>query len=170
MRGEKMSESREGLEAELLGGTLMWGDKKTGKPIFELKRKDMKHYGGEGCYYIFKVHERNFSSEEDRNEFFALGLPMVKRLAGGLGLALYDLDELNERSPEAILRLRERGVDCETRQVDVKIEVFDHGSGRLQVLVHNEIMYHGRFYFLYFFSPARIGTLSQFSGDTKGQV
>ncbi|KKK65361.1 hypothetical protein LCGC14_2974910, partial [marine sediment metagenome] len=31
----------------------------------------MANYGREGIYYIFKVYERNFSSEERKNEFYA---------------------------------------------------------------------------------------------------
>ena len=124
----------DGLLAQFRGGRLSWTDPDTGKPIFELKKKDMANYGREGIYYIFKVYERNFSSEERKNEFYALGFSFIKHMAGRMELPLYDFDEITERSQEAMIKLRREGVDIESKQVDVEIEVMDHGTGEIHDL------------------------------------
>jgi len=134
MSEDDYSEVYDGLFARFTGGRLSWADPDTGKPIFEMKKKDMADYGSEEIYYIFKVYERNFSSEEKRNEFLTSILPVLKSMAGQMEIPLYDFDEITERANEATHRLRREGIDMESRQVDTKIEVMDHGSGRLQSL------------------------------------
>ncbi len=131
---EDDTEIYDGLTARFIGGRLSWGDPDTGKPIFALKKKDMADYGGEGVYYIFKVYEQNFSSKERRNEFFALGFPFIKALSGRMKIPLYEFDEITERSQEAMVKLLREGVDIESKQVDVKIEVMNHGTGTLHTL------------------------------------
>ncbi len=124
----------DGLLAQFRGGRLSWADPDTGKPIFELQKKDMANYGREGIYYIFKVYARNFPSEARKNEFYAVGFSFIKYMAGRMELPLYDFDEITERSHEAMIKLRREGVDIESKQVDVKVEVMDHGTGEIHDL------------------------------------
>ncbi len=124
----------DGLLAQVRGGRLSWADPDTGKPIFELKKKDMANYGREGIYYLFKVYERNFPSEEKKNEFYALGFSVIKYIAGRMKIPLYDFDEITERSQEAVIKLQRKGVDIESKQVDVEIKVMDHGTGDIRTL------------------------------------
>ena len=131
---EDDTEIYDGLFAKFMGGRLSWDDPDTGKTIFELKKKDMADYGGEGVYYIFKVYEQNFSSKEKMNEFFTLGFTFIKFIAGRMKIPLYDFDEITERSTEAMIKLLRKDADIESKQVDVKIEVMDHGTGTLHTL------------------------------------
>jgi len=131
---EDDTEIYDGLFARFMGGRLSWGDPDTGKPIFELKKKDMADYGGEGVYYIFKVYEQNFSSEEKMKEFFTLGFTFIKFLSGKMKIPLYDFDEITERSQEAMIKLMREEADIESKQIDVKIEVMDHGTENLHTL------------------------------------
>lgn len=131
---EDDTEIYDGLFAKFMGGRLSWDDPDTGKTIFELKKKDMADYGGEGVYYIFKVYEQNFSSKEKMNEFFTLGFTFIKFIAGRMKIPLYDFDEITERSTEAMIKLMREEADIESKQVDVKIEVMDHGTGTLHTL------------------------------------
>lgn len=131
---EADTEIYDGLFARFLGGQLSLGDPDTGKPIFELKKKDMSDYGGEGFYYIFKVYEQNMSSEEIKRKIIDVGLPVIIALAGRMELPLFDFDEITERSQEAMIKLRREEVDIASKQVDVKIEVMDHGTGNLHNL------------------------------------
>lgn len=131
---EDATEIYDGLFAKFVGGSLSWGDPDTGKPILELKRKDMADYGGEGVYYIFKVYEQNMSTEETRRKLLDLGLPIIKFLAGRMEIPLYDFDEITERSEEAMVKLLREEADIESKKVDVKIEVMDQGTGNLHTL------------------------------------
>ena len=134
LMSEDETEIYDGVFARFMGGRLSWGDPDTGKTIFELKKKDMADYGGEGVYYIFKVYEQNFSSEENKRKLLDLGLPFIKAAAGRMEIPLYDFDEVTERSQAAMVKLLREEVDIESKQVDVKIEVMDHGTGNLHTL------------------------------------
>jgi len=131
---EDDTEIYDGVFARFTGGRLSWGDPDTGKPIFELKKKDMTDYGGEGVYYIFKVYEQNMSTEETKRKLIELGLPFIKALAGRMKIPLYDFDKITERSQEAMVKLLREEADIESKQVDMKIEVMDHGTGTLHTL------------------------------------
>lgn len=131
---EDDTEIYDGLFAKFIGGRLSWGDPDTGKPIFELKKKDMADYGCEGVYYIFKIYEQNISTEETKRKLLDLGIPFVKDLAGRMDVPLYDFDEMMERSQEAAVKLLREDADIESKQVDVKIEIMDHGTGTLHTL------------------------------------
>ncbi|MBA7609858.1 hypothetical protein ES703_17053 [subsurface metagenome] len=95
---------------------------------------DMADYGGEGVYYIFKVYEQNMSTEETKRKLLDLGIPIVKGLAGRMKIPLYDFDEITERSQEAMVKLLREETDIKSKQVDVKIEIMDHGTGTLHTL------------------------------------
>ena len=131
---EDATEIYDELFAKFMGGHISWGDPDTGKPILELKRKDMADYGGEGVYYIFKVYERKMSTEETRRKLLDLGLPLIKFLARRMEIPLYDFDEITERSQEAMVKLLREEADIESKKVDVEIEVMDQGTGNLHTL------------------------------------
>lgn len=131
---EDDTEIYDGLFARFMGSRLSWGDPDTGKPIFELKKKDMADYGGEGVYYIFKVYGQNMSTEETKRKLLDLGLPFIKVLAGRMEIPLYDFDEITERSQEAMVKLLREEIDIKSKKVDVKIEIMDHGTGNIHTL------------------------------------
>lgn len=131
---EEDTEIYDGIFARFMGDRLSWGDPNTGKPIFELKKKDMADYGSEGVYYIFKLYEQNMSTEETKKKILELALPIIKSLAGRMEVPLFDFDELTERSQEATVKLLREEVDIESKQFDVEIEIMDHGTGNLHTL------------------------------------
>lgn len=121
-------------DAKFLGERLCWIDTNTGRPVFEMKQKNMEDYGKEGIYYIFKVYKENISSAENKHKLLKQGLPIIQKLAGQMGIPLYDFDEITERSQEAMVKLLRTNTDIESKQVDVVIEIMDHGTGHLHNL------------------------------------
>ena len=119
---------------EMKGATLSFADPKTGKPVFELKRKDNADYGGEGLYYIFKIHEENFSSPEAKEIFKSQLFPDMATMASMLGLPLFNVDEMGEQIQSRAKEILDSKVDLNKKQLDVVLELMNYATNELQNL------------------------------------
>ncbi len=119
---------------EIVGANFEVTDKETGKPLFQMKRKDNANYGGAGLYYIFKIHEENFPDEETRDRFMNEGFSGMKMIASVMGIPLFSIDEMGERVQAKMKEIMGSGVDLDKKQYDVEIELMNYATEELQHL------------------------------------
>lgn len=114
---------------EMVGANFVVENKRTGKPIFEMKRKDNADYGGVGNYYIFKIHEDNFDDPDTRDIFMNQGWSHMKTLAKMMGVPLFSIDEMGEQMQAKAKEIMDSGVDLDKQQVDIDLMLMNYATG-----------------------------------------
>jgi len=113
------------------GERLAWKDDVTGLPVFEMKRKEPDD---ETIYYIIRVYEDNFSTDEKRIAFHEQVFPIIKESARKLEIHLFDFNEISERVMEAsAIRTREEEVTGKLLRFAfvASVELMDIATGEL---------------------------------------
>lgn len=111
------------IGSEIFQPTMWYRSKKTGKPVFAMKKIDYE----DSLYYIFRVHKENM--EEGDREAWERVWALLCEMARFLGIPLYDALEIDERLNEAIKEPKPW-----EGQRDFKIELYDHASGELHIV------------------------------------
>jgi len=116
---------------------MIFGDPEN--PFLIMKRKEY----GSSLYYIFQIFEDRVP-KEDKQKFRRM-VGSVKKMAGRMGMPLYDHVEISEaleailprmvKEPEAIILQRKVDETDENQfYKDININIFDHGTGKIRTL------------------------------------